>query len=470
MQAELFRDLQQRQLLPVSPRQPRHRWRRSTKVIARVAARQKDELAPAIIASGNRRSPSIAKDLRVWLRKLPAVTDWRPEYFEFAFGLPDLEGRDRGAVPNTRSSMAAFGCAGRSISSSSSATALSSESPITRPERIERRWKTVIGGGALLQPVLYSLAVENVLGAPVAIRAAVLLHVCGRLRRSRDSDQRSEPADRHRSAGDHRPRHRAGIPAGGAAGPCLRLVRLPIGLRTGRASPRQEQAVRQAGGSRCAEGEAMTRLADQDARDAIAHALDETLVVEAAAGTGKTTELVTRIVRVLEHQKADNRQHRRGHLHREGGRRVEAALARGARCRAQRSRRRDGKTTGARPGPVGSRERLHQHHPRLLRRAAARAAGRGPDRSALLGPDRTTGGATFRRGLQRLAPGAARGPAGRDPTRAAPFRCGRDSAPPRGRTHRSIVCGARPGISPSGATSPPRGRGRRSIATATSIA
>jgi CRISPR/Cas system-associated exonuclease Cas4 (RecB family) len=28
-------------------------------------------------------------------------------------------------------------------------------------------WKTVIGGGALLQPVLYSLAVENVLGAPV---------------------------------------------------------------------------------------------------------------------------------------------------------------------------------------------------------------------------------------------------------------------------------------------------------------
>ncbi len=49
----------------------------------------------------------------------------------------------------------------------------------------------------------------------------------------------------------------------------------------------------------------MTRLADQDARDAIAHALDETLVVEAAAGTGKTTELVTRIVRVLEHQKAE---------------------------------------------------------------------------------------------------------------------------------------------------------------------
>ena len=40
-------------------------------------------------------------------------------------------------------------------------------------------------------------------------------------------------------------------------------------------------------------------LADQPARDAIASALDETLIVEAAAGTGKTTELVRRIVSVL---------------------------------------------------------------------------------------------------------------------------------------------------------------------------
>ncbi len=43
----------------------------------------------------------------------------------------------------------------------------------------------------------------------------------------------------------------------------------------------------------------MTPLADQAARDAIATDLDATLVVEAAAGTGKTTELVKRILRVL---------------------------------------------------------------------------------------------------------------------------------------------------------------------------
>jgi ATP-dependent exoDNAse (exonuclease V) beta subunit len=43
----------------------------------------------------------------------------------------------------------------------------------------------------------------------------------------------------------------------------------------------------------------MSPKPDQEARDAIANALDATLVVEAAAGTGKTTELVKRIVRIL---------------------------------------------------------------------------------------------------------------------------------------------------------------------------
>jgi ATP-dependent helicase/nuclease subunit A len=44
---------------------------------------------------------------------------------------------------------------------------------------------------------------------------------------------------------------------------------------------------------------------DQPARDAIADALDDTLVVEAAAGTGKTTELVKRILRILATGRAD---------------------------------------------------------------------------------------------------------------------------------------------------------------------
>ena len=40
----------------------------------------------------------------------------------------------------------------------------------------------------------------------------------------------------------------------------------------------------------------MTRLADQDARDRIRNDLGTTLVVESASGTGKTSELVRRMV------------------------------------------------------------------------------------------------------------------------------------------------------------------------------
>jgi ATP-dependent helicase/nuclease subunit A len=48
-------------------------------------------------------------------------------------------------------------------------------------------------------------------------------------------------------------------------------------------------------------------LADASARHAIANDLDRTLVVEAAAGTGKTTELVHRIVRILASGRAEVR-------------------------------------------------------------------------------------------------------------------------------------------------------------------
>jgi ATP-dependent exoDNAse (exonuclease V) beta subunit len=44
----------------------------------------------------------------------------------------------------------------------------------------------------------------------------------------------------------------------------------------------------------------MVELSDDQARQAIAEALDDTLVVEAAAGTGKTTELVRRVLGILE--------------------------------------------------------------------------------------------------------------------------------------------------------------------------
>src|SRR5438034_8284144 len=46
-------------------------------------------------------------------------------------------------------------------------------------------------------------------------------------------------------------------------------------------------------------------LGDQADRDEITATLDDTLIVEAAAGTGKTTELVRRIIRIIETGRAE---------------------------------------------------------------------------------------------------------------------------------------------------------------------
>src|SRR6476659_7736393 len=76
-------------------------------------------------------------------------------------------------------------------------------------------------------------------------------------------------------------------------------------MRAARGGTNQAEGQRAVGRSRVAEVDAMTILAfpaadDSAARRAIVEDLDDTLVIEAAAGTGKTTELVNRILRVLE--------------------------------------------------------------------------------------------------------------------------------------------------------------------------
>ena len=132
-------------------------------------------------------------------------------------------------------------------------------------------------------------------------------------------------------------------------------------------------------------------LIDGTERERIRTSLDESLFVEAAAGTGKTSELVTRIVNVLA----------------TGGARVDQMLAvtfteKAAgelklRLREDLERARHELVAAADPAAADRPVRLSniehaiahleegagQHHPRLLRRPAARAAGRGRGRPAV---------------------------------------------------------------------------------------
>src|SRR5688572_5520932 len=79
------------------------------------------------------------------------------------------------------------------------------------------------------------------------------------------------------------------------------MVRLPGSVRTRGRTAHEEKGFKTVCRSRRVERHAM-RTAEN--RDLIGTELDRTLIVEAAAGTGKTTELVKRIVAVIEHQRA----------------------------------------------------------------------------------------------------------------------------------------------------------------------
>ncbi len=125
----------------------------------------------------------------------------------------------------------------------------------------------------------------------------------------------------------------------------------------------------------------MTDVPDSAARERILTDFGTTLFVEAAAGTGKTTALVGRIVALV----------------REGVSTLDRIVAvtftekaageMKLRLRTEIERAPPGSRAEERKrlerALVRTRACAHRHDPRLLRRSSPRAAGRGGDRSAL---------------------------------------------------------------------------------------
>jgi ATP-dependent helicase/nuclease subunit B len=174
VQAEFFRALKRDGRLPIRAGEIGAALATLDRVIAQVADKYKEDLAPAIDRVWRDEINDIARDLHVWARRLAAPpgigeSAWQPEYFEFAFGLPHDEGRDPASVPDPVLVDGRFKLRGSvdliEQRSGSGATLLRVTDHKTGRNRTT--WKTVIGGGGILQPVLYSLAVEQALNARV---------------------------------------------------------------------------------------------------------------------------------------------------------------------------------------------------------------------------------------------------------------------------------------------------------------
>ena len=166
VQAELLRELQRGGRLPVTEEAIPDALASLESIAARVAATYHEKLAPAIDRVWRDEVADLTRDLRVWLRRLPAASDWLPEYFELSFGLSD-GGRDPRSIRDPVLVDGRFLLRGSVdlVERKPGAGLLRVTDHKTGRNRTS--WKTVIGGGAALQPVLYSLAVEQALGLPV---------------------------------------------------------------------------------------------------------------------------------------------------------------------------------------------------------------------------------------------------------------------------------------------------------------
>jgi CRISPR/Cas system-associated exonuclease Cas4 (RecB family) len=142
-------------------------------VITGAATSWHDELAPAVERVWVDEIAAIGRDLRAWLESVARDgAEWLPKYFEYGFGEVPGE-RDPHSRPEPVELPGGFKLKGAidliEEHRQTKVLRLTDHKTGRKPDRID---KVIIGGGSVLQPVLYAMTVEAALDQPV---------YCGRL-------------------------------------------------------------------------------------------------------------------------------------------------------------------------------------------------------------------------------------------------------------------------------------------------
>ena len=173
IQARFFRELQSRGGLPVTTANVDAARAVLEQTLEEVTAREHEKLAPAVERVWTDEVASIRRDLVAWLDYLVRDGDeWEPTRFEFAFGrVPGL--RDATSLSEDVVIEGGFRLRGAidliETHRQTKVVRVTDHKTGRKPDKIE---KTIVGGGAVLQPVLYAMVVEQALSATVH---------CGRL-------------------------------------------------------------------------------------------------------------------------------------------------------------------------------------------------------------------------------------------------------------------------------------------------
>ena len=158
---ELLAALREGDLLPVADENLDRCRERLDEVLDRVAARFREELSPAIARVWDDGIASVRADLREWLRRAVQDPGWVPWRFELSFGLHERRARD----PHSRVEPVVLDAGIRlrgsiDLVERNGNGALRATDYKTGKVRA-KQGATVVGGGEVLQPVLYALALEK---------------------------------------------------------------------------------------------------------------------------------------------------------------------------------------------------------------------------------------------------------------------------------------------------------------------
>jgi CRISPR/Cas system-associated exonuclease Cas4 (RecB family) len=166
VQAEFYRRLQAEQALPVTASTLAAAMQTLDRVLESVAGKYEEALAPAIDRVWRDEIAELRRDLGIWVQKLVDQTEWVPEYFEFSFGLND-DGRDPRSLKDPITVDGRFKLRGSVDLIERHAQFEVLRVTDHKTGRNRSKPDLIVGGGATLQPVLYSVAVEQGLGKKV---------------------------------------------------------------------------------------------------------------------------------------------------------------------------------------------------------------------------------------------------------------------------------------------------------------
>jgi len=166
IQFELFGELRDEKLLPVTPATLDAARHHLDAVLERVVRRFHEDLAPAIERVWDDGVARVRADLREWLRRESKEPQWDPVFFELSFGLDDQQGRD----PRSTASPVPLDCGIQLRGSIDLVERHPSGAVRATDHKTGRKQASegmVIDHGDVLQPVLYALALEKLLPGQV---------------------------------------------------------------------------------------------------------------------------------------------------------------------------------------------------------------------------------------------------------------------------------------------------------------